>query len=148
MLADKKIFQLVEDALLKNGAIERFEKEQGKIRGHMMVTLCDIPDEYLTTKVEGENVYGFEASFDFYDSTAAFALYPRSKAVGSGVWVTPQVEGADAPRREWIEFFLHTVLDSIEEDGSFGVPIYSFVADVGDLTVVPTKPPRKDDEDD
>ena len=144
MLADEKMFQIVEDALRENGSIARFEKEQGKIKGRMMVTLCDIPEEYLTTRVEDEQAYGFEASFDFYDATVAFALYPKSKTVGSGVWVTPQIEGAVTPSREWIEFFVHTVLNGIREDGGFGIPIYSFTADVGDLTVYPTDPPGKD----
>ena len=140
MLSDPKMFQIVEETLRKNGSIARFEKEQGPVRGRMMVTLCDIPEEFLTTRIEDERVYGFEASFDFYDCTVAFALYPKSKTVGSGIWVTPQADDADEPSREWIEFFIHTVLDSIEEDGSFGYPIYSLVADVGDLTVVPTAP--------
>ena len=146
MLADPKKFQIVEDTLRKNGSIARFEKEQGLVRGRMMVTLCDIPEEFLTTIIEDERVYGFEASFDFYDSTVAFALYPKSKTVGSGVWVTSQTEGAETPSREWIEFFIHTVLDSIDEDGSFGYPIYSLVADVGDLTVVPAAPEGKNEE--
>ena len=60
--------------------------------------------------------------------------------------VTPQIEGAEPPSREWIDFFVHTVLDNIQEDGSFGIPMYSFVADVGDLTIVPTAPDRKDED--
>ena len=146
MLIDPKMYQIVEEALMKNGSIARFEREQGEIKGHMMVTLCNVPDEYLTTRLDDEQVYGFEASFDFYDSTAAFAFYPKSKIAGSGIWVTPQIEGAEPPSREWIEFFVHTVLDNIQEDGSFGIPMYSFVADVGDMTVVPTAPDRKDED--
>ena len=145
MLVDPEMFQRIEKYLHDNGTIARFEQEQGPIRGHMMITLCDVPEEYLTTRVEGERVFGFEASFDFYDATAAFAFYPQSRTAGSGVWITPQREGAEAPSRDWIEFFVHTVLDNIKENGSFGIPMYTFLADVGDFTVVPISPAEVQD---
>ena len=44
MLIDPKMYQIVEEALMKNGSIARFEREQGEIKGHMMVTLCNVPD--------------------------------------------------------------------------------------------------------
>ena len=140
MLIDQTMFQRIEVYLRSNGTIARFEKEQGPLKGRMMITLCDVPEEYLTKRIDGEPIYGFEASFDFYDSTAAFALYPQSKTVGSGVWVTPQIEDAEPLSRDWIEFFVNTVLDNIQENGSFGIPMYTFLADVGDFTVVPVSP--------
>ena len=36
-------------------------------------------------------------------------------------------------------FFIKTLMQSIEPDGSFGVPVYSFVSDTSDITVVPAK---------
>jgi hypothetical protein len=38
-----------------------------------------------------------------------------------------------------VEFFIKTLMQSIEPDGSFGVPVYSFVSDTSDMTVVPAK---------
>ena len=38
---------------------------------------------------------------------------------------------------EMVEFFLKTLTEHIEEDGSFGIPIYSFINDTSDMTVVP-----------
>jgi len=147
MLIDQEMFDRIESYLQENGTIARFEQEQGPIKGRMMITLCDVPEEYLTTRIEGERVFGFEASFDFYDATAAFAFYPQSKTVGSGVWITPQEDGAEAPGRDWIEFFIHTVLDNIKDNGSFGIPMYTFLADVGDFTVVPISSEEVQDHD-
>ena len=45
MLIDPKMYQIVEEALMKNGSIACFEREQGEIKGHMMVTLCNVPAE-------------------------------------------------------------------------------------------------------
>ena len=143
MLIDTKAFPYLEEYLKKNGTIDRFEQEYGKIKGRMMITLCDIPEEYITLQIDGEQPYGFEASFDFYDSTVAFIFYPASKTIGSGLWVTPQKEGAESPSKEWIDFFVHTLVNNIIEDGGFGIPMYTFLSDIGDFTVVPAKPTKR-----
>lgn len=39
-----------------------------------------------------------------------------------------------------MEFFIKTLVTHIAEDGSFGVPIYSFVNDTCDMTVIPELP--------
>ena len=143
MLIDTKAFLYLEEYLKKNGTIDRFEQEYGKIKGRMMITLCDIPEEYITLQIDGEQPYGFEASFDFYDSTVAFVFYPASKTFGSGLWVTPQKEGAESPSKEWIDFFVHTLVNNIIEDGGFGIPMYTFLSDIGDFTVVPAKPTKR-----
>lgn len=54
--------------------------------------------------------------------------------------ITLQKDGADPPTREWIDFFVKKLLESIDEDGSYGVPIYLFVNDTRDMTIVPSKP--------
>ena len=66
-------------------------------------------------------------------------LNPKTKEPGSGIWVTEQVEGADPPSQEWVEFFVATLIKHIEPDGSFGYPIYTFATDTADMTLVPTK---------
>ena len=45
MLADKEMFFKVEDTLRERGIIEKFEEENGKITGHMMITMTEIPPE-------------------------------------------------------------------------------------------------------
>ena len=67
-------------------------------------------------------------------------MYTEDRKLATGLWVTPQEEDAEAPARDWIEVFIKTLVSSINEDGSYGVPIYSLVNDNADLTVVPTAP--------
>ena len=138
MLVNTKQFAVVEKALTDNGALERFEKENGKIKGRMMITVIDIPEEIPVTVKGKKSPVGFDCSFDFYDSSIGLALYTDTKEAASGFWVTQQVQGAEQPSQEWIEFFIKTLIENIEEDGSFGYPMYSFLADESDLTVVPT----------
>ena len=137
MLANEEQFALVEKMLTDNGTIDKFERESGKIKGRMMITVVDIPEE-LDIKSENKNMlFGFDCSFDFYDCSIGIALHTDTKEVAGGLWITPQVEDAEPPAREWIEFFIKTLMQSIAEDGSFGCPIYSFLTNEGDLTIVP-----------
>ncbi len=140
MLADRKLFETVEEALRRNGAIERFESECGEIKGRMMITVTDIPDGIKLNDGSGRQPAAFEASFDFYDAIVGLALYPAEKELATGIWITTQKEGAEAPAEDWIEFFIRTLVSNIAEDGSFGFPMYSFVNDTSDFTVVPSAP--------
>ena len=75
MLKAKRMFDIVEETLKNNGELSEFEKEYGKIKGRMMITIGEIPDE-LGVTIEGDKKpTAFEASFDFYDSIIGFALY-------------------------------------------------------------------------
>ena len=131
------MFETVESILRNNGSIEHFEKEYGEIKGRMMITMTDIPEGISVNKTEGKAPIAFEASFDFYDSTIGLAIYTADLQSATGVWVTPQKDGAEAPSEDWVEFFVKTLVDHIAEDGTFCVPIYSFVNDNCDMTVVP-----------
>lgn len=143
MLVDQKMFDTVEAILRKNGSIERFENECGEIKGRMMITMTDIPEGIPVDENDGKTPVAFEASFDFYDSTVGLAIYTTDRKLATGVWVTPQEDGAEAPAEDWVEFFIKTLVTHIAEDGSYGVPIYSFVNDTCDMTVVP-EPPETD----
>ena len=57
----------------------------------------------------------------------------------SPLWVTEQTENAEQPDKVWIKFFLTTLAENISDDGSFGVPMYTFLNDNSDFTVVPTR---------
>jgi len=138
MLIDKAAFEQVEETLRKNGSIERFERESGKILGRMMITLGEVP-ENLDIDVP-EHAHVFIGSFDFYNSTIGIVMNPDTKQVCSGIWTMPQKNGAEEPSRDWIDFFVATLLKSFKDDGSFGIPIYSFVNDTSDMTIIPVRP--------
>ena len=140
MLADKKMFDNVEAFLRENGSIDRFEKEYGEIKGRMMITMTDIPEGIDIEMRDGETPVAFEASFDFYDSTVGLAMYTPDRHLATGLWTTPQKDGAETPAEDWVKFFIQTLVAHIAEAGSFGVPIYSFVNDTCDMTVVPGPP--------
>ena len=140
MLIDEKLFKTVEEWLRKDGHIRRFEKEAGPIKGRMMITLTDIPEGIEINSHRGEIPVAFEGSFDFYDATVGIALSPKDKKAATCLWVTPQEDGAERPSEKWIEFFIKTLVSHIGEDGSYGIPIYSFVNDTADLTIVPSAP--------
>lgn len=140
MLKDQAQFEIVEEALRKDGSIARFEEECGPVKGRMMITITDIPEGVKLTEKRDTAPIAFEASFDFYNSTAGIALYTKDRTPATGIWVTLQEEDAEAPEGGWIEFFIKTLVSSIDDDGSYGVPIYSLVSDTADLTVVPTAP--------
>lgn len=137
MLDDENKFKEVESFLIKRGTIKAFEEENGKITGRMMITLTEIPSELDVHIEESKSLHAFKCSFDFYDSSLGIALYTNTLEIACGMWVTPQVDGADEPSQEWCEFFIETLLKGINEDGSFVVPIYTFVNDTSDFSVMP-----------
>ena len=142
MLADKEAFDRVEDALNELGKIKAFEEDSGKITGHMMILPVDIPDDIEVKQVPGKTPQGFEATFDFYDVALGIALYTDTMQVASKVWITPQTDDAEGPSEDWVRFFVEKLAECIEDDGSYGYPICSFVNDTSDMTVAPTKPNR------
>ena len=139
MLIDKEMFDKVEEFLCKKGKTVKFESEYGEIKGRMMITKADIPDGIDVRLIPGKTPQAFEASFDFYDSIVGLAIYTDTKEVATEIWVIEQRDGATTPDYVWIEFFIEKLIESINEDGSYGVPVYSFVNDNCDMTIVPTK---------
>ena len=140
MLANPELFQIVEDELKKQGVIQRFEEEQGEIIGRMMITLGDVPDD-LKDEIEiSDGDYVFIGTFDFYDASVGIVLNHQTMTVKSGLWITPQESDAEPPSEDWCNFFVQTIAKNINKDGSFGYPLYTFCASVGDFTCVPTNP--------
>lgn len=112
MLIDQKMFEQLENDLTAKGIIDRFEQEQGKIRGRMMITRTDIPDELTICIDQDRRCMAFEASFDFYDVSVGIALYMDTGKPASGIWFTPHSANNEPPANEWIEFFIRTLLES------------------------------------
>ena len=146
MLADKELFDYVESELKKRGIIDDFEKENGKIRGRMMITQIDLPEELNIEVPEGVRPLAFMGTFDFYDCAVGIAIDWNTLEPFSGLWITPQADDAQEPNEHWIEFFLKTLLGNFKEDGSYGVPMYTFATDCSDFTVVPISPDDEEDE--
>ena len=138
MLANEKLFEKLEESLREKGKIQAFEKENGPITGRMMIMPVDLPDDNDIKMIPGKKAVAFEATFDFYNVAIGIALYPELGQVASKIWVTPQTDNPDDPDDAWAEFFVQTLAQSIDEDGNYGYPIYSFVNDTSDMTVVPT----------
>ncbi len=137
MLKDIDSFRIIEGYLRDNGTIEEFEKDNGLIRGRLMITDGDIPDN-LETDPLGEDDHVFIGTYDFYDMEIGIVLNTRLREAKTGVWLTPQCENASEPAREWIDFFIQKLIQGLNEDGSFAVPMYTFISDYADFTVVPS----------
>lgn len=137
MLVDAKMFQKVEKILTENGKLPRFFDEvHDELKGRMMITRGEISQE-LGSELP-EDAVAFIGSFDFYDSAVGVAFNTRIKKVVSGIWITPQRVDAETPSEEWIVFFLSKLLESIDEKGSYGMPVYSFIGNQHDMTVIPS----------
>ena len=135
MLHDEAAFAKVERLLEENGAFDRAEPPNGEVWARMMISLCEIPGDI---EVEpGVETHAFEATFDFCDVAVGIALDPVRREAKSGIWLTPQREDAVPPDEGWIELFIQKLLTNIAPDGSYGVPICTFLVDEGDITVVP-----------
>ena len=137
MLIDQAKFEIVEKTLIEQGKIEAFEKENGSILGRMMITADDMPEELIEELENKDDLIVFTASFDFYDMTVSAAVYTKSKEIAK-MWITPQDDDAEQPAREWITFFIETLFKGINDEGSYGIPMCSFVTNTSDMTVVPT----------
>ena len=145
MLADKELFDYVESELKARGIIDDFEKENGKIKGRMMITQIEFPEELEIEVPEGVRPLAFQGSFDFYDCAIGIGIDWNTLEAFTQLWVTPQIEGANKPDEHWIRFFLKTLIENFKEDGSYGVPMYSFMTRTSDFTVVPVAPDEEDD---
>lgn len=137
MLLDKDKFGTMENLLRENGTLEKYGKMHGEIIGRMMITLTEIPEELDIQIEDGRSVYAFACSFDFYDTSLGIALYTDTLTVASPLWCTPQSAEAETPNEEWTEFFIITLAENIDERGKLGIPMYTFLYNVGDFTVTP-----------
>lgn len=142
MLINPLKFDDLEVILREKDELEKFERESGEISGRAMITFGEVPydlkNEVLKDYAE-EDVEVFNCSFDFYDSYLGIALEKRNLQPVSGVWVTEQVEGADRPKREWIEFFIRLLVEYVVENKDhFGIPLYIFLNDDAEMVVEPT----------
>jgi hypothetical protein len=68
----------------------------------------------------------------------------KKKTLESSVWGRYQAPNAQRPSDEWVKFFIRTLFENIAPDGTYGIPMYSFVNNKADFTAVPTAPLPKD----
>ena len=140
MLANPEMFRTVEDNLKSMGVIQRFEETNGPILGRVMITRTEIPDGVKVQRTDRENLTAFEASFDFCNVVLGVVTDTKKKTLESSVWGRYQVAGAQRPSEDWIRFFIQTLFEHIDDSGNYGVPMYAFVNDSSDFTLVPTMP--------
>ena len=140
MLTNPEQFANVEAGLKAMGVIETFEAENGAILGRMMITTTDIPESIPVKREDRDNLVAFEASFDFCNVALGVVADPVRKTLESSVWGRYQTPGAERPSEEWVKFFLTTLFEHIASDGSYGIPMYSFVNNTSDFTAVPSAP--------
>jgi len=138
MLSDPELFVTVETACRERGIIEKFETENGEeIKGRMMINVVNIPEDVFLYPSTGENLIAFEASFDFIDIRIGFVLCITKMEAASDFWFRG-IQNNNAPDNVWIDFFVKTLVESIEPDGSYGVPIYAFISDHASFSAVPS----------
>ena len=117
MLINEEMFKLVENTCTENGIIERFEKENGKILGRMMITKAEIPQKIQNDINDLKHVHAFCASFDFYNTVLGVAVRLPKKEIISDLWIISQDGEQDDIDEAWIDFFLQTLIENIEDDG-------------------------------
>jgi len=137
MLADKDLFSHIEEELVKEGVINKFEKENGIIKGRMMITLGEVPKNLTDEIKRSDDDVAFIGTFDFCDSAVGILFDPKKMDFTSPLWVSLQTEYAMRPQEELCDFFVHTITKNVKGNGSFTVPIYTFISDNGSFTVAP-----------
>jgi len=139
MLSNPVLFDQIEKICRSRGTIAQFEAENGEMKGRMMIDAISVPDDVPLKPGIDDRITAFEASFDFMDCRIGLAVCVPKMEAASGFWYSSD-EGGQPPDQVWIEFFVQTLMESIEPDGSYGIPIYVFISDAGLFSVVPTTP--------
>ncbi|HFU4123149.1 TPA: hypothetical protein ACGO7R_001066 [Streptococcus suis] len=138
MLYQADLFHQVEQHLRLEGILQEFESKNGPIRGRMMIQEVAIPEELNFSFDPADQVKGYMASFDFYEMELGIAYSHTQKKPASGIWFRPQGEAAEEPSKEWIEFFINTLFENLTHETGIGMPMFSFVNDTSDFTLIPT----------
>ena len=107
----------------------------------MMIDAVDMPDDISLYPNTSENPTAFEASFDFMDTRLGLALCTSKMKAASGIWFSG-TKSDNAPDNVWVDFFVKTLVESIESDGSYGVPIYTFISNHASFSIVPSAPDK------
>ena len=140
MLANKELFEGIETELRNKGVIGSFEEKHGRIVRRMMVTLGEVPENLVDEIGADVNDTVFIGTFDFCGASVGMAVDTATKKGKGGVWITPDASDEEPLERIWCEFFLSTVMRNIAEDGTYGVPMFTFCSDDADFTVIPAAP--------
>ena len=136
MLSDKEKFALMEKIAVEKGVISHFEENYGEVTGRVMIVETEVP-ESAKKGIEAVNMlHAFECSFDFLDATLNVVVAVRPLRIISNMWAVRQKPDAQLPAEDWQKFFIKQLRDNIAPDGSFGIPMYSFVNNYGDVTIV------------
>lgn len=142
MLKDEKAFDILEQDLREKGNIQKFENECGKILGRVLIDFGEIPsdlEESVLGNNKREDLFIFNCSFDFYDTILGIAIKKGTLELASGLWITEQKEGAEAPAKDWIDFFIRMLAENVlNTKEEFGMPIYIFINNDSEMVIQPS----------
>ncbi len=127
MLINRKQFELIEQSLKENGQLAAFENEHGKVLGRMMITLGKLPVELEAEAQLDDNAVVFECSFDFCNVVFGVAVDIKNLKVVVPMWTMYQTDEVEEPAREWSTFFIKTLFSHISFDGTYKVPVCTFI---------------------
>ena len=127
MLIDKKQFEEIERSLRENGELAAFESENGEVPGRMMITTGTLPAEMADEAEKAAGAVIFECSFDFCDVVFGVAVDIKTLKVVVPLWTMSQTDEVEEPAREWSTFFIKTLFRYISLDGTYRVPVCTFI---------------------
>lgn len=127
MLIDKKQFEEIERNLRENGELAAFESESGEVLGRMMITLGSLPAELEAEAKLGDTAVVFECSFDFCNVVFGVAVDIKTLKVVVPLWTMYQTDEVEEPAREWSTFFIKTLFRHVSFDGTYKVPVCTFI---------------------
>ncbi len=127
MLIDKKLFEQIEQSLKDNGKLAEFERENGEVLGRMMITTGTLPAALAAEAKLDDKAVVFECSFDFCDVVFGVAVDIKTLKVVVPLWTMSQTDEVEEPAREWSTFFIKTLFRYISLDGTYRVPVCTFI---------------------
>ena len=139
MLIDKKLFDEIERSLRENGELPAFESESGEVLGRMMITTGTLPEELAAEAKLDEKTVVFECSFDFCDVVFGVAVDIKTLKVVVPLWTMYQTDDVEEPAREWSTFFIKTLFRYISFDGTYRVPVCTFINNEATYSYAPEK---------
>ncbi len=120
MLVDSDSFISVEKKLVKQGKLQKFEKENGPddMRYQLVENLAHHPLHIV-----------YKASFDQYDETLNCIFDRQTKKPITGLWYTPQRRDFTEPPKKMVQLFISEIVNNLTDSTGIDLPIWVFIND-------------------
>ena len=139
MLVDSDSFISVEKKLVKQGKLQKFEKETGPVTSLMMISKGRIADDMRYQLVENLAHHPlhivYKASFDQYDETLNCIFDRQTKKPITGLWYTPQRRDFTEPPKKMVQLFICEIVNNLTDSTGIDLPIWVFINDKAHLAV-------------